>query len=106
MSTEEQLKALRERYCTRPVEVEPGVSVRCGSRRWSECPSCSRLWAGDSARLARSGIYDSDGTPLTAFRYFFITLSAPSFGAVHRIPKWREDRGRRCGCGAVHRHSD
>lgn len=103
---EAEIAALRERFCTRPIQIEPGISVRCGSRRWSQCPSCARLWAGDSARLARSGIFDADGLPVEGFRYFFITLSAPSFGAVHRVPKWEKDKGQRCRCGDRHSHSD
>ena len=106
MSYEIEISVLSERYCTRPFEVGPGISVRCGSRRRSECPSCASLWAGDSSRLARSGVYDADGQPVQGFRFFFITLSAPSFGAVHRVPKWEKDRGQRCRCGGAHESAD
>nr|WP_087132899.1 replication initiator [Microbacterium esteraromaticum] len=51
-------------------------------------------------------MYDADGQPVKGFRYFFITLSAPSFGAVHRIPKPWDHAGRMCACGVTHAPAD
>lgn len=94
--------AIRALFCSRPFESSTGVYVRCQSRRQALCPSCAELYRGDWARIARSGIYHPDGRPVVGFRYFFITLSAPSFGAVHRVPKSRDRARRRCGCGDTH----
>lgn len=79
-------EAMRRSNCARPYEAQPGVFVRCQSRRSAVCPSCAAQYRGDWQRLARSGMYDADGQPVKGFRYYFITLSAPSFGAVHRAP--------------------
>lgn len=82
------------------------MKVRCGSRRRSQCPACASIWAGDSARLGRSGIEDADGQPAAGFRFLFLTLTAPSFGRTHHVPKWERDEGKHCGCGEVHRRAD
>lgn len=95
--------ALRAQICTRLYEVEPGQFVRCQSRRSAVCPSCAGLYRGDWERIARSGIYDADGPSVSGYRHFFITLSAPSFGKVHRVPKPWDNNRRRCHCGATHR---
>lgn len=98
--------AMRRSRCTRPYEVEPGVFVRCQSRRSAVCPSCAAQYRGDWQRLARSGMYDADGRAVDGFRYFFITLSAPSFGSVHRVPKPWDKKKPRCACGAAHGPED
>ena len=49
----------------------------------------------DTAKILRSGLLD-DG----ACRYFFLTLTAPSFGATHNVPKRGERK--KCRCGAWH----
>ena len=36
------------------------------------------------------------------YAFFFLTLTAPSFGAVHRVPKRAESAPQRCRCGATH----
>ena len=35
-----------------------------------------------------------------------LTLTAPSFGRVHRVPRSAGERVRRCGCGALHTVGD
>ena len=76
--------------------IEPlGVTnVRCGNRRASECPSCSRLYAGDMFQLIRAGVAGGKTVPETVAEnpLAFATLTAPSFGRVHG----RGDNGRRC----------
>lgn len=99
-------EAMRRSNCARPYEAQPGVFVRCQSRRSAVCPSCAAQYRGDWQRLARSGMYDADGRPVKGFKYFFITLSAPSFGAVHRVPKPWDTKRLRCACGVVHSASD
>ena len=77
-------------------EQEPlGVThIRCGNRRASECPSCSRLYAADMFQLIRAGVAGGKTVPewVAENPLVFATLTAPSFGPVH----CRRDQGRRC----------
>jgi hypothetical protein len=91
------------RRCSRPVETRSGQWVRCGSRVRSRCPSCAELYRGDWAAIARSGIFDG---PVENFRFYLLTLTAPSFGRVHRVPRSDESAVSVCGCGARHLASD
>jgi len=70
------------------------LHVRCGNRRASECPSCSRVYAADTFHLIRSGVTGGKGVPVTVGDnpLVFATLTAPSFGAVHG----HRDRNRAC----------
>jgi hypothetical protein len=76
-------------------EDEPlGVThVRCGNRRASVCPSCSRLYAGDMFHLIRAGISGGKTVPeqVAENPLVFATVTAPSFGTVHT-----RRNGRRC----------
>jgi hypothetical protein len=67
--------------------------VRCGNRRASACPSCSRLYAADTYQLIRAGITGGKTVPDTVADnpLVFATLTAPSFGHVHG-----HRDGRRC----------
>ncbi|WTW96246.1 hypothetical protein OG216_24015 [Streptomycetaceae bacterium NBC_01309] len=85
------------------------VQIRCGNRRASQCPSCSKLYRDDAARLIRTGALDR----VTGSAFAFVTLTAPSFGAVHRVPKTAAKARpgakvarKRCGCGRVHSPGD
>lgn len=89
--------------CSRPIEVSLGVYVRCGSRVKSRCPACAELYRGDWAAIARSGVFDG---PVQDFRFYLLTLTAPSFGAVHRVPRSEGSRLHVCGCGATHTASE
>jgi hypothetical protein len=77
-------------------EDEPcGVTyVRCGNRRASVCPSCSRQYAADMFHLFRAGVTGGKTVPETVAEnpLVFTTMTAPSFGIVHG----RRDHGRRC----------
>lgn len=75
-------------------EVHGKTLVRCGNRRERACPSCSRLYAADMFHLIRSGVSGGKGVPpdVSENPLAFITLTAPSFGAVHGI----RSGGRRC----------
>ena len=89
-----------EHPCSHPLamlNVETGelVNVRCGTRSEKKCPGCAWVYKKDTAKILRSGLLD-DG----ACRYFFLTLTAPSFGATHNVPKRGERK--RCRCGAWH----
>lgn len=89
-----------EHPCSYPLSmlnVETGelVNVRCGTRSEKKCPGCAWIYKKDTAKILRSGLLD-DG----ACRYFFLTLTAPSFGATHNVPKRGERK--KCRCGAWH----
>lgn len=101
--------------------TEPGgrLPIRCGNRRESVCPPCSRLHAGDTFHLVRAGLLGGKGTPATVARHprLFVTLTAPSFGAVHRVtrdgapcrPRRNSpacEHGRPLGCGLIHAEAD
>ncbi|MDQ0749062.1 hypothetical protein QF034_003293 [Streptomyces africanus] len=99
------------RYDTRD---EPGerLLIRCRNRRASICPSCSRLHAGDTFHLVRAGLLGGKNVPATVRTRprLFITLTAPSFGPVHRAGELCRPRcgggtcehGRPLGCGTFH----
>jgi hypothetical protein len=60
--------------------------VRCGNRRASRCPSCSHEYQGDMWHLLSAGVSGGDkGVPESVSMHplVFLTLTAPSFGAVH-----------------------
>ncbi|MEV5147428.1 replication initiator [Streptomyces sp. NPDC052727] len=93
---------------------EPGerLLVRCRNRRATICPACSRLHAGDTYHLVRVGLLGGKNVP-DAVRHrprLFVTLTAPSFGAVHRSSELCRPRrdggtcehGRPLSCGLVH----
>ncbi|MFI6401441.1 replication initiator [Streptomyces sp. NPDC050548] len=100
-----------QHYDTR---TEPGerLLVRCRNRRATVCAPCSRLYAGDTYHLVRAGLLGGKNIPVTIRNRprLFVTLTAPSFGPVHRageICRPRRDggtceHGRSLGCGAVH----
>ncbi|MEU2284663.1 replication initiator [Streptomyces sp. NPDC013178] len=93
---------------------EPGerLLVRCRNRRATICQACSRLHAGDTFHLVRAGLLGGKNIPTTVRHRprLFVTLTAPSFGPVHRAGEPCRPRrggricehGRSLGCGAVH----
>ncbi|MEV0827673.1 replication initiator [Nonomuraea rubra] len=63
--------------------------IRCGNRRASRCPSCSELYRRDTYHLIRAGLLGgAKGVPTTVRTHpkVFATLTAPTFGPVHRGP--------------------
>lgn len=68
--------------------TEPGgrMPVRCRNRRETRCAPCSYLHAGDTFQLVRSGLLGGKGVTAGVRHHprLFVTLTAPSFGAVHR----------------------
>jgi hypothetical protein len=92
--------------------------VRCGNRRASACPSCSRLYAGDMFQLIRAGVAGGKTVPATVAEnpLVFATLTAPSFGPVHgtrngrrcrpRTTSPRCEHGRATTCMTVHTDDD
>ncbi|MFI6288503.1 replication initiator [Streptomyces sp. NPDC051018] len=107
------------RHFTTETEPNGRLAVRCRNRRESVCEPCSRLHSGDTFHLVRSGLQGGKGTPQTVASHprLFLTLTAPSFGPVHRVSdhtarcRPRRDGGvcehdRPLGCGLVHTESD
>ena len=86
----------------------------CGTRRATRCPSCAAVYKGDARQLVLAGLLGGKGVPSTVAGrpMVFATLTAPSFGFVHRYvasggpcqargPK-RCAHGRRVSCLARH----
>jgi hypothetical protein len=66
-------------------ELDGITYVRCGDRRASRCESCSREYKGDAWHLLSAGVAGGKGVPEAVAEHpaVFVTLTAPSFGAVH-----------------------
>ena len=77
-----------ESHCERPFFVrESGMWVRCGSGDPSVCRKCASLRSLDKKRIIGSGCNPSDLDGITwemlrAYRFFFVTFTAPSFGKI------------------------
>ena len=108
-------------YCSRPVRLRghtdavdtltgelatlidsaglPGgaLLVPCGNRRATACPACSRTYRGDAWHLIAAGLQGGKGVDQQVARHpcLFVTLTAPSFGAVHSA-RVNHSRRRRC----------
>ena len=132
-------------YCARPVRLvghgercdgrgrrrvwstdgEPDGIVRkaCGNRREAVCAPCAERYRQDAYHLIAAGLRGGKGIPDTVTEHpaLFVTLTAPSFGAVHtrslgpggepRRCRPRRDahvceHGVRLSCGAVHADDD
>jgi hypothetical protein len=136
----------RTGYCSRPVrlrgrveqvdrvsgelklvystEGEPNneLLVSCGTRKASQCRSCSSWYRGDSFHVVASGLRGGKGVPESVASHpkLFVTFTAPGFGAVHahrakdgRVLACRpRDRNRVCphgvalGCSVRHKQGD
>jgi hypothetical protein len=57
----------------------------CGQRRATRCPTCSATYQADAYQLVAAGLRGGKGIPETVSGHpmVFVTLTAPSFGAVH-----------------------
>jgi uncharacterized Zn-finger protein len=114
MNAEERSNLLREveqaGNCSHPIRLrgetvnlatgevaESLLRVACKDRRHVVCPSCSYLYKADAWILVSTGLTGGKGTPepVRTHPRLFVTMTAPSFGAVHTI----RDRG-----GCVRRH--
>lgn len=99
-------------------EPSDRLPVRCRNRRASVCAPCSRLHAGDTFHLIRAGLAGGKTVPDSARHHprLFVTLTAPSFGAVHRSADGQPchprrntspcDHGLPQACGLVHADTD
>jgi hypothetical protein len=72
--------------------VEGGIVVPCKDRRAAVCPSCSRLYQSDAWQLVAAGIRGGKGVSADVAEHpqLFVTLTAPSFGAVHSRSRFTE----------------
>jgi hypothetical protein len=86
----------------------------CGTRRETLCPPCASLYRGDAFALVAAGLRGGKEVPESVAEHpaVLLTLTAPSFGPVHRQ---RSDgtchpNGTRCPHGQAlicgHRHED
>jgi hypothetical protein len=125
------------RFCRRPVRLKGAVAQQhsdgtrqllfgsaglpdgvllkaCGTRRQTLCPACASIYRGDAFALVAAGLRGGKGVPDRVSRHpaVLLTLTAPSFGPVHRRnPDGRcHPFGRRCPHGRTlvcgHRHRD
>nr|WP_225795249.1 replication initiator [Streptomyces aculeolatus] len=105
-------------YDTRD-EPHERLLLRCRNRRAAVCPPCSRLHAGDTFHLVRAGLTGGKTVPAAVRDHprLFVTLTAPSFGPVHRTTNdakpcrprrhaGRCEHGRPLACPAVHVTND
>ena len=91
---------VRPKRCSYPVEVTDKAacvwSIACGAKSEAVCAYCAWRYRNDTKRLIGSGCIVSERDGITAgalggFRFFFVTLTAPSFGTVHHAEA--------CPCG-------
>ena len=73
--------------------------IKCGNRRATACPPCSREYGADMWHLLRAGAAGGEkGVPTSVVTHpmVFATLTAPSFGPVHSCKKPGSSGSRRC----------
>lgn len=104
MNAEEASQLVREiqgsSNCSHPIRLrgeivntatgevsERDIRVACKDRREVVCPACSYLYRADTWILVSTRLVGGKGTPDVVGTHprLFITLTAPSFGAVHTI---------------------
>lgn len=94
-------------FCAHPIQLtgtdefgrDRVVWTRCNNRRAKICPSCSDLYARDTWQLVHAGTAGGhhDIPDAVADRpQVFVTLTAPSFGAVHTTVRAGDMRHRVC----------
>ena len=66
-------------------EPDGVLLTACNNRRASVCPSCSETYRRDAWHLVAAGLRGGKGVPESVVEHpaLFVTLTAPSFGAVH-----------------------
>ena len=77
-----------------------GLTVACKDRRRAVCPTCSYLYKADAFILASAGLIGGKGIDESVVGHprLFVTLTAPSFGPVHRIAQNGQCHRRRPRC--------
>lgn len=110
------LDEARRRLCVSPFKVtnpEDGtpIEVRCMSRDPRICQGCADLNRYYNKRLIGSGCNVSEADSITSemligYEFYFVTLTAPSFGKVHTVPSRETSPRRVCSCGQTHDFGD
>lgn len=102
------------------VDEHDSYLKACGTRRATRCPSCAERYRRDAKQIVLAGLEGGKGIAAGIVEHpaIFATLTAPSFGAVHRIGHrgrrvvCREGRERTCvhgrplTCGEIHDERD
>ncbi|MEN4475492.1 replication initiator [Mycolicibacterium cosmeticum] len=94
-------------FCAHPIQLigadeygrERVVWTRCNNRRAHICPSCSDLYARDTWQLVHAGAaggHHGMPTEVADHPQVFVTLTAPSFGAVHTATTSRDKSSQVC----------
>jgi hypothetical protein len=82
------------------AECPDGVVLKaCGNPRETRCPSCAALYREDARHLVKAGLEGGKGAPASFREHpaILLTLTAPSFGAVHVAKPGRAGPGTRGG---------
>ncbi len=98
-------------------QLPDGVLLKaCGSRRETVCPPCASLYRGDAFAVVAAGLRGGKGVPDAVLEHptVLLTLTAPSFGPVHRRRPdgtchpfgWNCPHGRALVCRRRHDASD
>ena len=99
------------------AKLPDGVLLKaCGTRRETVCPPCASIYRGDAFALVAAGLRGGKGVPESASSHpaVMVTLTAPSFGPVHRRNSdgachpfgKRCPHGRALVCTKRHAHDD
>jgi hypothetical protein len=88
----------RRRVWTTDSEPDGVLRKACGNRREAVCPPCAERYRQDAYHLIAAGLRGGKGVPDTVAEHpaLFVTLTAPSFGAVHTRRVAPDGRPRRC----------
>jgi hypothetical protein len=109
-----RLRGYYQRICAHTGEVlallgspehgDGALIVACKDRRANCCPPCARLYERDAYQLLAAGLRGGKSVPASVGMHpaVMVTLTAPSFGAVHG----NRDNGRPCKCGRRHNRED
>ncbi len=67
-------------------EPDGVLLIACKSRRETRCEPCAATYRADARQIVRAGLEGGKGMPLTVASHpaVFVTVTAPSFGPVHR----------------------
>ena len=89
----------RAGFCSKPIRLvgqiadratgeirSSSLTLSCKDRREILCPACSALYKTDAWILVSTGLIGGKGVPTAVSTHprCFVTLTAPSFGSVHR----------------------
>lgn len=99
----------REVLFSTRTEPDHALLIRCGNRRGSVCPPCSREYKGDVWHLLHAGTAGgTKGVPKAVGSHpmWFLTVTGPGFGPVHGATCGRGRAGRSASGGRTGRAGD